>query len=754
MPIISIQPNQIFKIPLFTGFYSVMMILAVFSIIMLTVYLLGIKKVTDSNGKKYYRYPSSSLLISSLCFSLMSLITAFVCLGYYYSIFRFQNSFSFVSSLLVMGIDCATTGTSLYFLLKVKSYCPNPNDEFSTQFERCVPQCKKGTLLDEKTFVCIEGCRTDSDCPDGQSCKFHECCDLSTHTLTNNQSFCCPKEDVFCLSSPDIDTCPETDLVCCSSKVICKNDKGEPVCCADSDAICKDTGKGGQFCAVKCGNEVCSDSEVCVITDIFGNKTYKCEQTDLTGCTRKGDPFYFPDAIQNFYPAYKPIDSSKLDDVLQCDPNDAKKCDDQLKQAFHTDDVSTGNRYGYICGVPEHDGVNFESHSFNGGEKCTIQSLLQNNAIPGKTDKAYLKYSDDGSNVLFNIRNVVTDKGNTLSQPQSVFTTKTSSPTKNNITSSKNTVNYFQGKIPTILSNEEELCTSQNSYEDSCDPDFNTCQEKKQCPFKNTDDQYDCVYEDNTGIINKKAKVIKTVCVPKQSLIDEYGQQVLRITGYEPCDCFDKECSNCGGYSIEVGDVDNDCNHLFVDPNSDDIGKKYINFDPEDGCNYSGNWNNSSYCNAKDALKKGITTYEYTSADGSKKSHAMQPVIYFGDFYGSTSTSCTHDASRQNVLVRMCDTKNFQKTIDAHFEDVGQIVRPEKKCGIDAGYNSDSWDWCSPERILWPIQNAGEATGGDCNPSVLDYWSSGCGSRCTCYQPITDAASHFYHESTDWIFKK
>lgn len=755
MPVISITADKILKIPIFLGFFSSMMIFMIFSIIMMIIYITSIKKVTDSDGKEYYKYPSSGLLISGLCFSLISLISSFVCFGYYYSMFQFQKSYPFVMILSVLGVDCGLTGVILYFILKVKSYCPNQDDVFSKQFGRCVPDCEKGSLLDEKSFVCIEGCRQDSDCPDGQPCILHQCCDLNTHTLTDKQSFCCTKEDVFCLSGSHVDTCPQEDLVCCSSKVICKNDKGEPICCADPDAVCKDTGKGGQFCAISCGNDVCNEDEICTITDIFGNTTYKCEKIDSTGCTRVGDrPYYFPDAINNFYPAYKPIDSSKLNDVLQCNPyDDSQKCTDQLKQAFHTDDLSSGNKYGYICGVPEHDGMNFESHSFTGGDKCTTQYLLQNIAIPGETDKAYIKYADDG-NVLFNIRNVITNKGNKLDQysPASSFMVKTSNQRKNGVVGSEHQVQYFKGKIPSLSQLNDDLCTSTNSYQDSCDPDFQQCSDKQECPFGNESDIYDCVYDDRpTGVINKKREVLRRVCVIEQSEVDDDGGVNLRVTGYKPCDCYTPDCSECGLHTdVNVEDVDGDCNNLYVDPNSE-IGKQYLQFSPRNDCKYSGNW---SECDAEKSMKDGIQIYEYHNKSGSKKSSAMEPVVFYGDFYSPARFECSHDNWKQNVLVRMCDKKNFQeKTIDTQFDDAGQIVRPKNMCGISAGYDANSWQFCSPNKILWTIDNAGEETSGKCNSSS-STWDTGCGSRCACQDKLSAVSNAFYSTNTHWKFSK
>lgn len=551
MPIISITPNQIIKIPWFLGFYISMISLALLSVIMVSVYVGGIKK-ESVDGKQYMRYPSSSILISAICFSVLSMITALVCFGYYFSIFRFQNSSVFLSILIAFALDCAMLGLSLYYLVGVKSYCPNPNDVFSQEFRRCVPQCPKGSLLDEKYFVCMQGCRDNSDCPNGQPCTLHRCCDLTTHTLTDGKAFCCPKENVFCLSGSDVSKCPEADLTCCASKVICKNDQGEPVCCVEADAICKDTGKGGQFCAIKCGNEFCDQDQICTITNLFGDTTMQCEGIDTKGCTRKGEPFYFPPAIGNFYPAYQPLDSSKLDDVLTCDPNAPGRCAGQIEQTFGNEE----NKYGYICGIPSHDAMTFESHHFTGGEQCTQQSMLQNNAIPGSTDKAYVQYNENGE-VMLNLRNVIDathlfQSSQTAGNysPKSSLMVKTSiTPEKGGVAQTQSRVQYFQGKIPTPETpgfTKDDLCTITNSYQDSCTPAFDACMNHQQCPFPDAESRYDCVYDEKTGIIRDSVAIQKYCLVKNGKLMCgelEAGQDpslYLSCSDQESCDNYKK----------------------------------------------------------------------------------------------------------------------------------------------------------------------------------------------------------------------
>jgi hypothetical protein len=329
-----------------------------------------------------------------------------------------------------------------------------------------------------------------------------------------------------------------------------------------------------------------------------------------------------------------------------------------------------------------------------------------------------------------------------------------SSPQRSGVVGSKHQVQYFKGQIPSpqIMSNDD-ICTATNSYQDSCDPDFQKCSDLKQCPFDDPTDIYDCVYDGKIGVINKKSEVLKTVCVPQQSQMDEYGEQVIRVTGYRPCDCYTKDCSECGGHDINIDNVDGDCNNLFVDPNSE-TGQKYLQFNPSDPCNYSGNWPKNNDCSARDEMLKGLQTYEYTNKKGTQKSSAMEPVIYYGDFYGETKYKCSKKSWKQDVLVRMCDKTDFQNTIDTEFEDVGQIVRPKNFCGIDAGYTKDSWNSCSPQKVLWTIKNTGEATGGDCKQGGSDYWDYGCGSRCACQEKLAATANSFYIDNTDWKFRK
>lgn len=513
--IISIAPRDIFHFRWFLYIFLLSLLLLLIALIVIVIYISQIRSVTDSAGKKLYTYPSHTLLYLTLSSSIVSLVLSLVLFFYYVKIFQLTTSTPLYTLVTLILLNLMVTGVVLYFLFAVKSYCPH-GQEYSNSFDRCVPICPPGSLLDEEYFVCIQGCKTSSDCPDDQLCLLGECCDTTTHTVVQNQ--CCLNSNVHCLT--DADPCPSDQQICCSSNVVCKDKDGNPtICCIDPDAKCVDRpDRKGQFCAVPCGNDSCGEDQLCLQTDVIdGTPTFSCESVDVSKCTKTGSPTqYYPPALNNFYPAYTVVYSDKVDPVLTCNPyTDKSGCENAIKDAFTPEDESSFNKFGWICGSSTP--VNFEYHQYSGDQqKCPKQFFLQALAIPGVTDKADLQYTD-GNNVYFNIRN---DRSETRStnglgtQPITSFKTTQPQQLSSTVMSSKPTHTFVKGTLapPKSLSRQDYTpCTDTNVYRQSCQPYFEKCEPTNQCPF-NTDEgtpvRVECLYEDGTGVIKDEVVVI------------------------------------------------------------------------------------------------------------------------------------------------------------------------------------------------------------------------------------------------------
>lgn len=513
--IIQIAPNDIFHFRWVLYIFLTAVLFFLLAIIALLIYVSQIQSVTDQSGKKLYKYPSHTLLYISLSSGVVSLVFNIILLSYYIKIFQFKNSPALITFITLSGLSVVVVGVSMYYIFIVKSYCPD-GQEYSDQFDRCVPICPPGSLLDEENFVCIQGCRSNEDCPDKNECILHECCDLSTHTVINN--FCCVNENVHCLDSDtDVASCPSDKLYCCSSNKVCLDKDGKPtICCLDPTAKCYDRPDGkGQYCAIRCGTSdvYCDTSELCLETDIVnGTPTFSCEKIDST-CSPSSttQTVYYPGALNNFYPAYNVVHSDQLDSVLTCNPfKDDQSCQTALDNAFARQDSSQDNAFGWICGA--NPPVNFEYHKYTGGQEgCPKQFLISALAIPGVTDKANLQY--DSNDVYFNLRN---DRSETRStnglgtQPITSFKTTQPYNVSSTVMSSKPSHSFVTGKLePHSASMVQGTCGDSrvsNVYRQSCDDNFGPCEASNICPFdvQQSGFDVDCVYDTGKGAIIPK----------------------------------------------------------------------------------------------------------------------------------------------------------------------------------------------------------------------------------------------------------
>lgn len=179
----------------------------------------SIKKNEDADNTIIYSNVNRSLVVTSLVFSIFSLILSIYCLSNYFIVFKtIRSSKSYLLIVLVI-LSFILFVVSISYCAKKYNVCPS-DQEYSDVDNKCIPICAKGSIYNKDTNKCdSQQCLKSTDCPDGyfccndnktcvpvsEKCGNDNCC-TSPSQCINGQ--CCPKERI----KPDGECCPSNTI--------------------------------------------------------------------------------------------------------------------------------------------------------------------------------------------------------------------------------------------------------------------------------------------------------------------------------------------------------------------------------------------------------------------------------------------------------------------------------------------------------------------------------------------------------------
>lgn len=374
--IIEITPNKNFKIKK----NYIPLILEVISLIggyvLFSIYLKNFENSQNKDSSKKLLYISVSLMI-------VAIICSFIILINYIKLFNAYPSLVFGLILFLLAASTGGLFLVIVYLEKTKNFCP-PGKIFSSQYNLCVNDCPKGSILNDDGF-CSVGCISDqiNNCPDNQRCINNKCCDETTHEIiiVNDDEECCIKENVH--------QDKEDKYHCCA--VWCTD-----ACCGDYDgsgAKCEN----GQ-CKIKCGDKYCNvdDGEACFSVYDGGKlKEAHCDKT--SECTI--ETLIVPDPGDFFEGAYEVIHNEKtFKNMCKTWLNSGYIDLTQFNKDYQKALVNSGQENTiYICGDSGRDFVRFRKIT---GIDCSSYSDLYERASIQMQQFNFVEEQKNGKNYI------------------------------------------------------------------------------------------------------------------------------------------------------------------------------------------------------------------------------------------------------------------------------------------------------------------------------------------------------------------
>lgn len=506
MPIQQITPSQFFKIRKEKILFSISICFLLVSLASLIVFLANIKSDTTKSGQKIYRENSKIPLYVSVPFSLLSLcLFSFIILAYN-KIFSLEKSPILIIVFVLTGLSLIILILDIIYMVRKFNVCPD-GKEYNKDADQCVPICPDGYYIGTN-LLCARGCQTKNDCPDNHECIDGNCCDLDKNQIVDGN--CCPNNYVH--------TKGDGSLYCCPQPLCQAN--GKEICCDGNNLVCEESDKGDPYCAVKCGTEddspVCGEGQYCLIYPASLNdpsktgKIYKCAGGPGT-CSAQGDPKYYPQSIDNFYPAYNKLigDEPDLNSFLDNTPD----TDNYNAVINEYNNAEQNQNKGYISGLE--NAIQFQTNTYNG--KCDIEVCMSNVQYP------YTKEIElvEGDNDTFYCNQYKTFEKEISSanndDDDSYYTTQITENKDNIVTLVSNDKAF--SKTPPVETPKpgnalnDTGCAHQNFYSEDSST-FEDCGSDG-CPFPNTSQEYVCPetndvrYIQNTGYDKKNACVVQ-----------------------------------------------------------------------------------------------------------------------------------------------------------------------------------------------------------------------------------------------------
>lgn len=494
MPQISINPNQIYRIKTFTSFLSIAILFTIISIVLLIIFLVGIKSETTTEGDKIYLPNNKSVLYASIVLAIIGFSSLSYPILKYHNIFKFKKSKTLYFIFGLLFILFLIFIVDVIFLSKKYNFCPD-GYEFSSYYKQCVPICNKGSYLGSNQ-QCLPGCKTDANCLSGYVCTNGSCCDTSKNKIVNGE--CCPNQNVRQDDSGKDICCP---LVC-----------GEECCQNDKDFECVKDSSGNNYCGIKCGDNVCTNDQYCFqypsnldpdANNDSDSYSYKCS-TFSQKCNLN-DITYNPNPVNNFYTAYDAniANPPSFNDFLKNTPDKQKVFID----AYANSDVNINNK-GYLCGME--NVIQLQSIPYtdcNDFSKCLdlVQYPITEkvSAIADSNGTMYCNYIKNPNKTVDNSYKNTTD-------PNSVYTQISTNKTNNYVSKNMKQIPFIQGDDPnpqnTIVKNNidsvnEDNCQKSGEtralrYTKLCDQN---CINNNECPIEDAGTSFSCTYQQNDG---------------------------------------------------------------------------------------------------------------------------------------------------------------------------------------------------------------------------------------------------------------
>lgn len=330
--IVYITPYSIFTInPFFYYcFYSFLICFILAWILFFSfIGLLSSSKYIDKNSNDIIYYNvNKGLITASLFFSIISLILITICFIYYIKIFGFPKK-QVISYLLLtfMILSFVIFIVSIYFSQKKFNICPE-NQVFSTQYDKCIPICDKGSIYNPDTNQCVIGCKTANDCEIGEFCCFTNKATIGKCALKENKcgNDCCnPNEciDNFCCPPGQIITNDDGDKICCNPNFQVVDNKCVASCgntLFDPNSQQCNTIRGSCITINQINDNFFKDSSGNVVTEPDGTCSLSYISQKSTSCSQNV-PSVYPDTLANFF-TY--VESNKITSNYFCRSQDGK----------------------------------------------------------------------------------------------------------------------------------------------------------------------------------------------------------------------------------------------------------------------------------------------------------------------------------------------------------------------------------------------------------------------------------------------
>lgn len=688
-----IRPNQVWVVPLFSSFFAAALLSLVLSIVFLVIYVGKHTTQMTEEGVKLYKPVSKTYLITSVSFSILTLVFSIVCFIRYYKIFGGSLSWALSSVLFVAAGGLGVLVASIVYLAKKERYCPD-GKQFNKEFNMCVDICAKGSRL-TTGGKCTAGCLTADDCPDNHGCVNGSCCDLSRNKILN-QNQCCPREHVKIINGKET-CCP---LQCGAE------------CCQDAETFQCDP--SGQKCMIKCGGATCDpETQYCLNSPARLSDPTKsgvmseCVARDPVCSSELGSRQNAPALINGFYPAFDSAINTSKDTVSTILNNVfGSEASKNALQGF----TEEGNK-GYICGLSTP--IMFQGDKF---QKCNDKRYcLDQVYYPFTQQMTVFRDEKDGTmycnqqidpNATVHASTAGPSKVASPGDPEASYTTTTAERDTDGVVrattqkvnfktdlggaSPRNSLKATQGAAP---------CTDKNVYQRQCG-DVGSCFAKKECPFDNKGDNYACTYENNVGFITLETPVKMGCQVVDGSFVcapDPEGRYEL---------CSDKK--NCDD-SVSRKEVENNKRVMNSDVCTASIQRdangNYVK--TQGGPSHWGISGSGRDC---DLQKKVQDSY-----DGQACPQGFQPFFWMGP-EGKNNHYCrTHSGYKREIHFKCVDPEIWKnKQTFADVEPSGEGVIPQ-----DFKMN---WRFSSDSDTTTDVYTGRAGTNNDCadNPNYPD----------------------------------